>query len=250
MDTEQDRGSRSSVVTIAVAAGVSAVVSAIIVTVGVVGMMLLDQRDSTPQTVVTALPSGLVQQSAAVPGTADAKPADPKADSKPADPKPDGDKAPAAPAPAETPSAATPVAAAPVAAQHQPAPAAEPEPEPVEQKRTAPSVQGLTGKLQVLLNPGASAAAKSAELQAGGAAMPTVNAVGAALTAAGPVYKWALEGPVKVDGDTLTVQLKTSLIGFGDRRQPLTWTWVDGSWKLSNDSVCSLAATAMAPCSI
>lgn len=249
MDTEQTRGSRSSTVTIAVAAGVSAVVSAIVVTVGVVGMILIDQRDAAPQTVVTALPSGLVQQSAVVPGQA--APGTTATESKPAEPKPADDKTPAAaPAPA-VPAAApapAPAPAAPVAA-HQPAPAAEPEAE-AEQKPPTPSVQELTGKLQTLLNAGGSAEAKSAQLQAGGAAMPTVNTVGAALKAAGPVYKWSLEGPVTVAGDTLTAQLKTSLVGLGDRRQPLTWKWVDGSWKLSNESVCSLAATAMAPCSV
>ena len=40
----------------------------------------------------------------------------------------------------------------------------------------------------------------------------------------------------------------TSLIGFGDRFAPISWKWIDGIWKLSNESACYIASQAMVTC--
>ena len=103
-------------------------------------------------------------------------------------------------------------------------------------------------KLQILLNPGASDDAKAAELEAGYGGLSSVNQVAAALAAAGPAYSWTVVGPVTADSSVMTAQLQTSLVGFGDRFAPISWKWIDGTWKLSNESACYIASQAMVPC--
>lgn len=235
-----------SIATVAVSAAVSAVVSAIVVAVGVVGVTLMnDDTSSTPQTVV-ALPAGYPTPASAAPTTA-APP--PPATSDPA-------AAPAAPAPAApVPAEQIPAVAAPapveVAPQAEapvevaPAPTAEPVAAPA-----ALSEGQLVAKLQTLLNPGASDDSKAAELEAGYGGLSSVNQVASALAAAGPAYSWTVVGPVTADSSVMTAQLQTSLVGFGDRLAPVSWKWIDGTWKLSNESACYIASQAMVPCSV
>ena len=238
-----------SIATVAVSAAVSAVVSAIVVAVGVVGVTLInDDASTTPQTVV-ALPAGyptsVPTTSSAVPAPSDpaVAPAAPAAPA-PAAPAP----AVAAPAPVEqAPPVAAPApveVAPPAEAPAAPAPTAEPVAAPA-----ALSEGQLVAKLQILLNPGASDEAKAAELEAGYGGLASVNQVASALAAAGPAYSWTVVGPVTADGSVMTAQLQTSLVGFGDRLAPISWKWIDGTWKLSNESACYVASQAMVTCS-
>ncbi|HEY5856672.1 MAG TPA: hypothetical protein VIW24_22185 [Aldersonia sp.] len=226
----------------AVSAAVSAVVSAIVVAVGVVGVTLMnDDSPPTPQTVV-ALPAGYPTSPSAVPSTS-AAPA-PPANSDPA-------AAPAAPAPAEQ----APAVAAPAPVEVAPTAEApvEAAPTPTAAAVAAPAALSegqLVAKLQILLNPGASDDAKAAELEAGYGGLSSVNQVAGALATAGPAYSWTVVGPVTADSSVMTAQLQTSLVGFGDRLAPISWKWLDGTWKLSNESACYIASQAMVPCSV
>ncbi|WP_043826447.1 hypothetical protein [Rhodococcus opacus] len=231
----QEKSGSMSVVTVAVAAGVSAVVSAIVVSIGVVGMVLLDRGNTAPpQTIVAAFPS----QAPAAPTSA-APSARPGAAAPPAAVQ---SAPPVAPPPAAAPAPAVPpppaVAEEPPAAEETVAPQAPP----------VLSEGQLAGKLQLLLDPGTAPEIKAGELEAGEAGLGMIGPVADALALAGPAYSWTVVGPVSVDGDLLTAQLKTSLVGFGDRFQPITWIWLDGNWKLTNESGCALAAMAMVPC--
>lgn len=53
-----------------------------------------------------------------------------------------------------------------------------------------------------------------------------------------------------VSGTTMNAQLQMSLVGNGSRYKPMRWLWLDGKWKLSNESVCGIASYAMIPCSV
>ncbi|MEN0138386.1 MAG: hypothetical protein AAGC80_24755 [Rhodococcus sp. (in: high G+C Gram-positive bacteria)] len=240
----QEKSGSMSVVTVAVAAGVSAVVSAIVVSIGVVGMVLLDRGNTAPpQTIVAAFPSQA--PAAPVPAPGPAAPTSPAPSARPGSAAP-----PAAVQPA--PPVAPPPAAAPAPAVPPP-PAAAEEPPAAEETVTpqappVPSEAQLVGKLQLLLDPGTAPEIKARELEAGEAGLGMIGPVADALALAGPAYSWTVVGPVSVDGDLLTAQLKTSLVGFGDRFQPITWIWRDGNWKLTNESGCALAAMAMVPC--
>lgn len=237
-------GSKSiSVVTIAVAAAVSAVVSAIVVSVGFVGLVLVegDRGTSSPQTIVAALPSGVL---APAPAPAAATTSATTTDTASATVAPTTAETSVTTAPA-----AQPTTAAAVTPQATPEPTAPTQaqatPEP-----TTPTEAELIGALQSLLDRGVSEGTRAAAVEGGAAALPTIDAVGNALTLAGPVYKWTITGPVTSDGQVLTAQLKTSLVGFGDRFATLKWKWIDGRWKLSNESVCALAANALATCTV
>ncbi|MCX5043519.1 hypothetical protein OG921_10100 [Aldersonia sp. NBC_00410] len=227
------RDGSASMVTVAVSAGVSAVVSAIVVTIGVVGVMLVDDGPAAPQTVV-ALPAAAAP--APVAAAAPVAPAPAPAPAK-------------APAPAPAPAAAPAAAPAPAVA----APAPEPAPVATAEPIAAPaplSEQQLTGKLQVLLNQNSAPDARAAELESGNAGLGTVGQIANMLASAGPIFSWAVVGPVTVDGDRMDAQLKMSVVGMGDRFLPLSWTWVDGTWKLSNQSSCDIAGYAMVACTI
>lgn len=234
-----------SIATVAVSAAVSAVVSAIVVAVGVVGVTLMnDDASAAPQTVV-AVPAGYPTSASVAPSTASVAPAPPAGSNPAAAP------APAAPAPAEQgPAVAAPApveVAPPVQAPVEvaPAPTAEPVAAPV-----ALSEAELVAKLQTLLSPGASDDAKAAELEAGYGGLSSVNQVAAALASAGPAYSWTVVGPVTADSSVMTAQLQTSLVGFGDRFAPISWKWMDGTWKLSNESACYIASQAMVGCAV
>lgn len=225
-----------SIATVAVSAAVSAVVSAIVVAVGVVGVTLMDDDSpATPQTVV-ALPAGYPTSVTAVPSPSGA----PAPESAPPAPAP-AQQAPAVAAPAPAPAEVAPPAEAPVEAA--PAPTAEAVVAPA-----ALSESQLVGKLQIVLSPGSSDDAKAAELEAGYGGLSSANQVAAALATAGPAYSWTVVGPVAADSSVMTAQLQTSLVGFGDRFAPISWKWIDGTWRLSNESACYIASQAMVPC--
>ena len=194
------------------------------------------------------MPAGYPTSVSAAPGTASAAPAPPAASNPAAAPAP---AAPAAPAPVEQAPAIAAPAPAEVAPPAQdpvevaPAPTAEPVAAPV-----ALSEAELVAKLQTLLSPGASDDVKAAELKAGYAGLASANQIATALASAGPAYSWTVVGPVTADSSVMTAQLQTSLVGFGDRFAPISWIWIDGTWKLSNESACYIASQAMVPCAV
>ena len=120
----------------------------------------------------------------------------------------------------------------------------------------APSNTELVDKLKVLLST-ATPDKKAAELQGAFAALPTIDGVVARTLLVDPLLDWTIVGPVQVDGDILTARLQRTvplippLVPFiPPLTDPITWRWVDGTWKLSNQSVCFLATQTFVPCTV
>ena len=135
------------------------------------------------------------------------------------------------------------------------APAAPPEGATVEP--AAPAIPAamdaaqLQGHLGTLLNPNTPAGDIATNLEGGEAGLPTVSAIAQALDFSKAIYSWNIkEGSVQVDGTNMHATLVTTLVGMGSREQQLTFFAADGRWKLSNASLCQLAANALAECTV
>ncbi|WP_040804353.1 hypothetical protein [Nocardia concava] len=117
-------------------------------------------------------------------------------------------------------------------------------------KAANPGVGELQSKLALLLNTGASRAARANELEAGEAGLPLIDQVATVVAAAPPSFKYTVLGPVNVSGDTLSTGFQTSIDGFDPWNWTLTWRDIDGTWKLTRDSECTVASIAYLPCSL
>ncbi|MEC3913373.1 hypothetical protein [Nocardia sp. CDC160] len=117
-------------------------------------------------------------------------------------------------------------------------------------KAANPGVGELQSKLALVLNTGADRTARAAELEAGEAGLPLIDQVGTVIAAAPPSFKWAVQGPVNVSGDTMTAGLQTSIEGYEPWNFTLTWREIDGTWKLTREAECTVAGIAMLPCSL
>lgn len=232
-------------VVVAISAAVSAIVAALVVSIGVVGIVLIDRDDSASsakpatQTVV-ALPAAQSAPAGQVPAAPGAPTS--AAPAAPGAPAPAAPGAPAAAAPAP---AAAPQAAAPQAAPA--APAVQEQPQAT--APTALSEGQLKAKLQILFS-NAPEDQKAAELESGSRAFATLETVKTAVNTAGPVFKWNVVGPVQLNGTVLSAQLEAITPGFPAQYSPLSWKWIDGTWKLSNESVCTVGALAFAKCTV
>ncbi|MGV9826953.1 hypothetical protein [Gordonia sp. NPDC003429] len=264
--TTPPRRAAVNVSTVLASAGVAALVSVLIVAIGVVGVALgtgNGSGDSASAQVPTVVNLGAAAQqqtpgaqapAAQAPGT-QAPGAAPAPGSGPAAaPAPaaeqvpqsggGGDSGPApAPAPgvpAQAPAAQTPQAGA------------APAPLTPGQLNTGQLNTGqLNTKIKLILNTGAPRAARASELQAGERALPPVDAVANMLNVyRNSGFSYQVIGPVTQNGTTLNATLQMSLVGQGSRYRPLSWVWMDGKWKLSNTSVCTIAAYAMIPCPV
>ncbi|MGU3293011.1 hypothetical protein [Williamsia sp. M5A3_1d] len=251
------RTSSVNLPTVLASAGVAAVVSAIIVTIGVVGLVISGDIDGEPSasaqtpTVVNlgAAQSGLTQQAAAqaappaATASASAAPGAPAAAAPAAEQVPESDggagagTAPVAPA---APPAAQPQQAAP----QQAAPAA-----PVAAPQALTAGQ-LNTKVRILMNTGASRAARADELQSGARGLGSVDGVANLLRVSGAGFTYRIIDPVTVNGTTLNATLQMTLAGQGSKTQALSWVWADGKWKLSNSSTCAVAGLALLPCTV
>ncbi|MFI5777102.1 hypothetical protein [Nocardia sp. NPDC051570] len=121
---------------------------------------------------------------------------------------------------------------------------------PVRSDATAPGLGELTAKLQLVLNTGASRAQRANELEAGEAGLSLVDQVGTVMAATPPSFRWELQGPVNVSGDTLTATLQTSVDGWEPWHFTLTWRQIDGTWKLTREAECTVASIAALPCTV
>lgn len=130
------------------------------------------------------------------------------------------------------------------------APEPAPAPEPAAAGPSTPDLGTLDGLLQQGLDPATDDATLASGLEGGAAAVPTVRAVANALNLVGAVYQWQLTGPVTLNDDVARAQLVTSMPGTAPTEATLKWYWMDGQWKLSNDSVCFLAHRAMTSCTV
>lgn len=220
--------------TVAVSACAATVVGVAIPGLVLFGMQLGDQER---QVVVTmSSPAGVGAAGSAAAASDDGVAVlEPQAAPPAATPAPAASAAVSAPAPAAT--SAAPASVAPAVASEPTGP-------------STPDIAELNSQLQRGLNSGTSDAEVASALEGGAAGVPTVRAVGSALNIAAGIYRWDLTDPITVADEVARAQLVTSLPGSAPARATLKWYWMDGQWKLSNDSLCFLAHRAMATCTV
>ncbi|MBF6204449.1 hypothetical protein IU483_09985 [Streptomyces gardneri] len=112
----------------------------------------------------------------------------------------------------------------------------------------APGTGELRAKMAVHLNGGASRSARAAELENGEAGLPAFDRAAALIAVAPASRRWDVVGPVSVDGDVLYAELLTSTDGYEPWYFDLPWRQVGGSWKLTQDSVCTIGNFVGAGC--
>ncbi|MFE7796329.1 hypothetical protein [Nocardia sp. NPDC057440] len=111
----------------------------------------------------------------------------------------------------------------------------------------APGASQLTAKLGVALNMRAARATRAAELESGEAGVATMDKIGGLLLAAPPSLRYNVFGP-SVSGDRIDAQLRVSTEGYPDFTYDVSWKQIDGSWKLTRESECSLASALALSC--
>lgn len=213
------------------AAGISAIVSAIILAIGLVGMMVGDvgirpAAQEAPATVVNLgaqQPQGAAPTSAAGDPTVTAEPEAPAGETPPA--AAPGATTPAAQAPAPTQSSASATPTKPTAAQ-------------------------LQNDLDFLAS-GASTSQKAQRLEGGSRAVGQAQGILSLAKKFKPMgLSYQIVDPVTVDGTTASARLKLSSPGYQPTYLKLTWVWRDGRWKMTNSSVCALGSYANIPCNL
>ena len=113
----------------------------------------------------------------------------------------------------------------------------------------APDVGALQNKLQLVLDTSAAPAARANELEAGEAGLPLVDKVGGVMASV-PGFQWHATEPVTVDGDHLTHNLQITVPNFDPMTIELSWVDLDGNWKLTRESECTIAYYANQPCTV
>ncbi|OUS95843.1 hypothetical protein [Rhodococcus sp. NCIMB 12038] len=110
----------------------------------------------------------------------------------------------------------------------------------------APTPEELLGTLQLLVDPARPVDDKTAVVVDGDERRPNLEAMTAAM-ANYPVSFTVTD--VQVEGDTATANV--AIVSPHGTAAPTAWTWenVDGVWKVSDESTCTLLGMARASCS-
>ncbi|MFW0783147.1 hypothetical protein AAFP35_01380 [Gordonia sp. CPCC 206044] len=242
--------------TVLVSGGVAAIISAVIVTIGVVGLLVseLGDRDAAASaqqqpTVVNLGSAQSAAPSAAAPG-AGAAPGAPGAPAAAAPPA-------AAAAPPEGSSADLPAGGGtsgggmlPGAAAPQGVPQAQSAAPQQTTARSTPTVGKLQNDLDMLVG-GGSPAQKAARLEGGSRAVTQAQPIVTVLQRFKPLgFSYRVTGPVSVNGGTAKATLELRSPGWNPAKMPLYWVWKGGQWKLSNRSICDIGSYAQIPCSL
>ncbi|MFF2087828.1 hypothetical protein ACFVVM_28955 [Nocardia sp. NPDC058176] len=112
----------------------------------------------------------------------------------------------------------------------------------------APTTGQLQAKLQLVLNTGADRGARANELENGEAGLPLVDQLGTVMSSV-PGFAWTVSGPVATTGDLTTANLLVTVPGFGTFPPiEVSWRDVNGTWKLTSESQCTLAYYASLSC--
>lgn len=253
-DDGRARPSGPTVATVLASAGAAAIVSALVVTVGVVGIMVADQRSgeqsaaSIPTVVNLGAAGSTAVPGAGVPPTGGAGPnAMPQqgAPAPPADQIPESDGGAGAGTTAAPQVPALPGAAAQAAPSAGAAPNA-----PAAATPSALTPGQLNTKIKLIMNTGAARATRADELQSGERGLRSIDQVAQMLRVSGAGFTYQMIGPVRRTGTSLSATLQMSLVGNGSRYRQLTWVWAGNKWKLSDRSVCDVASYALVPCSV
>ncbi|RJO72042.1 hypothetical protein D5S18_22950 [Nocardia panacis] len=112
----------------------------------------------------------------------------------------------------------------------------------------APGTGELRAKMAVAFNAGAARADRANELEPGEAGLPAFDRAAALIAIAPSSWRWDITGPVTADGDRLNATLYTATDGYDPWTFDMSWKRIDGTWKLSRESVCTLAGFVGAPC--
>ncbi|MFT4086350.1 MAG: hypothetical protein QM658_04215 [Gordonia sp. (in: high G+C Gram-positive bacteria)] len=236
-DDDEDPDSRRSInwPTVIVAAGLAGLVSAIVLAIGMVGVMVADSAARNNSTATPTVVNLGAQQNPAATTAAPAAPAAPAGT----------DPAATTPAPAD---AAPVVPGSPAAPA---APAATTSAAPATTAQTSvPTLAMFQGQLR-LLESNAPASQKAQVLEGGNRAVGQMTSILQLVRSYSYTgFKYQLIGPVTQNGDTATARLQMTLPGYDARYTTLKWVNVGGNWKLSNKSVCDLAAYAQQSCSV
>ncbi|MXP22006.1 hypothetical protein GIY30_11670 [Gordonia sp. HNM0687] len=265
-DTPVGGSSGVSWPTVLVAGGVSAIVSALIVTIGVVGLLLSDvgqgtSASSAQPTVVNLgsaqgqmpqqAPTAGAPASSAPPAAAPANPSiaagpkgevlGPPGEGSSADLPTGGGASGGGLAPGTVPEAAAPQTTQPTTEQTTQATTA---------SRATPTVGQLQNDLDVLVG-GGSNAQKAKRLEGGQRAVNQAQPIVLLLQRFKPLgFSYNVVGPVTVTGNTAKATLELKSPGYQPATMPVYWVWQDGQWKLSNRSICDIGSYAQIPCSL
>ncbi|GEE02182.1 hypothetical protein nbrc107696_26280 [Gordonia spumicola] len=238
-------GSRVSLPTVMVSAGIAAVVSALIVTIGVVGLATSDRftnAGSAPQT-PTVVNLGAAQTPGVTNNNGSAVVGAPQ--TTPGVVAPVGEQVPESNG-GDTNGGGTTTLTTQAPGQQQQQPG---QPQPQVQA-TALTPGQLTTKIKLIMNTRASRAARADELEGGTQALVTVDQVAQLLSLNSAGFSYKMIGPVQVNGSTMSATLQMSLVGSGSRTKTLSWVWSGTKWKLTNGSVCDIASYAQLKCSV
>lgn len=259
--------------TVMVAGGVAAIVSALIVTIGVVGLLLSDighdTSASSAQPTVVNLGSAQGQMpqqapTAGMPGPGSPSAAGPVNPSIPPGPK--GGEVVGPPGagggevlgpPGEGSSADLPAGGGATGGgvATGTVPQAAP-PQTTDQttsttaSRATPTVAQLQNDLDVLVGGGPNSE-KAKRLEGGQRAVNQAQPVVMLLQRFKPLgFSFDVVGPVTVNGNTAKATLELKSPGYQPARMPVYWVWQNGQWKLSNRSICDIGSYAQIPCSL
>lgn len=109
----------------------------------------------------------------------------------------------------------------------------------------APTAEELQATLALIADPAKSTAEKQAVVVNGEKRAANLDALNQML--AGYALTFAVSD-VKVDGTTATAQVVINSPHGSAPAMPLTWEHVDGKWKLSDASACTMLGFSPAPC--
>ncbi|WP_338026144.1 hypothetical protein [Corynebacterium uropygiale] len=247
--------------TVAVSAGASAIVAALILTLGVLAF----QREPRPSAVAADAQTVTVSPSPGAP----ASPATSVSGSETASTSAaSSSTTPAAPTPTALPEgqlgAATGAPAATGASSATPSPSAEPAPAPAPNPSLGweppaplaadfrvttpePSLDDLNGIVHFLVATPASDGAKAANLEAGPAAVVVPQTVYRLGLFRAPLGWKRISGPLERNGDTLTATLDSGSAGRPSIHLRIHFVYRNGVWQLANSSVCEGVRTVGLP---
>ncbi|MBL1077229.1 hypothetical protein JK358_22780 [Nocardia sp. 2] len=112
----------------------------------------------------------------------------------------------------------------------------------------APSTGELRSGLAVAFNANASRAARAAELEGGESGLPAFDRAAMLISIAPASWRWDVTGPVTQNGDVTSAVLYTATDGYEPWTFDVTWKLIDGKWKFSRESTCTIANFVGASC--
>jgi hypothetical protein len=110
----------------------------------------------------------------------------------------------------------------------------------------APTAAELTESLALIVDPAVDAPTKAATIENGQARLTNLEQMTAALANYGAITFEVAEPTV--EGETATAPVTIATARGATAPTPNTWVLIDGDWKVSDASACSLLAMGMAPC--